>query len=208
PSPTASRADISQWAQVMPVTWIWVVVVLMVVSSIGGTSRSYTPAGYRVCVHLYPGGVPRASGAAKNRVPYVTPSCFDGGMSNDAIITIRQESDRLATALTSADRDQQVPTCPEWTADDLLWHLTEVHEFWSEVLGTGATTEEEVRAIEAAKVPRPEEWEALLERRVAATESLIAQLEARGDEERAWFWFSAQQSVVVTRRMQTHEATI
>ncbi|HLQ81373.1 MAG TPA: maleylpyruvate isomerase N-terminal domain-containing protein [Brachybacterium sp.] len=129
-------------------------------------------------------------------------------MSNDAIITIRQESDRLATALTSADRDQQVPTCPEWTADDLLWHLTEVHEFWSEVLGTGATTEEEVRAIEAAKVPRPEEWEALLERRVAATESLIAQLEARGDEERAWFWFSAQQSVGVTRRMQTHEATI
>src|SRR5699024_2829426 len=114
----------------------------------------------------------------------------------------------LATALTSADRDQQVPTCPEWTADDLLWHLTEVHEFWSEVLGTGATTEEEVRAIEAANVPRPEEWEALLERRVAATESLIARLEARGDEQRSWSWFSAQQSVGDTRSMLTHEANI
>src|SRR5699024_5260793 len=53
-SPTSSRTDISQWPQVMPVTWNWVVVVLMVVSSIGGTSRSYTPAGYRMCVHLYP----------------------------------------------------------------------------------------------------------------------------------------------------------
>ena len=143
-----------------------------------------------------------------NRVPYVTRSCFDGAMSNDAITIIRQESDRLATALTSADRDQQVPTCPEWTADDLLWHLTEVHEFWSEILGTGATTEEEVMAIEAAKAPRPEGRETLLERRAAATESLLAQLEARGDEEQAWFWFSEQQDVGVTRRMQTHEATL
>src|SRR5699024_139821 len=52
-APTSSRTDISQWPQVMPVTWNWVVVVLMVVSSIGGTSRSYTPTGYRMCVHLY-----------------------------------------------------------------------------------------------------------------------------------------------------------
>lgn len=143
-----------------------------------------------------------------NRVSYITRSCFDGAMSNDAITIIRQESDRLATALTSADRDQQVPTCPEWTADDLLWHLTEVHEFWSEILGTGATTEEKVMAIEAAKAPRPEGRETLLERRAAATESLLAQLEARGDEEQAWFWFSEHQSVGITRRMQTHEATI
>src|SRR5699024_12627990 len=100
-------------------------------------------------------------------------------MSNDAIITIRQESDRLATALTSADRDQQVPTCPEGTADDLLWHLTEVHEFWSEVLGTGATTEEEVKAIEAAKVPRPDERGAPLQRRGDATQSRVAHRAAR-----------------------------
>src|SRR5699024_11913377 len=130
----------------------------------------------------YPSGVPRARVAGSNRVSYITRSCFDGAMSNDAITIIRQESDRLATALTSADRDQQVPTCPEWTADDLLWHLTEVHEFWSEILGTGATTEEEVMAIEAAKAPRPEDRDALLERRAAASEARLAHLEARGGE--------------------------
>lgn len=129
-------------------------------------------------------------------------------MSIDAITTIRQEADRLAAALTLTDPGQQVPTCSDWTADDLLWHLTEVHEFWAGILGTGATTEEEVMAIEAAKAERPEGREALLERRAAATDALLAQLEARSDEEPAWFWFSEQQSVGTTRRMQTHEATI
>ncbi|MDN5900843.1 MAG: maleylpyruvate isomerase N-terminal domain-containing protein [Brachybacterium sp.] len=129
-------------------------------------------------------------------------------MDIDAITTIRHEADRLATALTLTDRGQQVPTCPKWTADDLLWHLTEVHEFWAEILATGATTEDEVMAIEAAKTARPEEWQALLERRAAATEALLAQLEAKTDEEPAWFWFSEQQDVGTTRRMQTHEATV
>lgn len=138
----------------------------------------------------------------------VTSACFDGGMSIDAITTIRQESDRSAAALTLTDPDQQVPTCPDWTADDLLWHLTEVHEFWAEILATGATTEDQVVAIEQASTARPEEREALLERRAAATEALLAQLAAHADEEPAWFWFSEQQSVGTTRRMQTHEATI
>lgn len=138
----------------------------------------------------------------------VTPECFDGGMSDDAITTIRHEAERFAAALTRTDPAQQVPTCPEWTADDLLWHLTEVHEFWAQILATGATTEEEVMAIEGAKAPRPEERQALLERREAATEALLAQLEAHADGDPAWFWYSACQGVGITRRMQTHEATI
>lgn len=153
-------------------------------------------------------GIGRKGRAQGRAVSHVTAACFDGPMSTDAITTIRQEADRLASALTAASPDQQVPTCPEWTAEDLLWHLTEVHEFWAEILRTGATTEEEVQAIDAAKAPRPTEQEALQERRAAATESLLAQLEAHDDEEPAWFWFSAQQGVGATRRMQTHEATI
>lgn len=138
----------------------------------------------------------------------VTPRCFDGVMSNDALTTIQQESDRLAAVLAATDPAQRVPTCPDWTAADLLWHLTEVHEFWAAILASRATTEEEVSAIEEAKAPRPTEQEALLERRQAATESLLAQLAVRSDEEVAWFWFSQEQTVGITRRMQTHEATI
>lgn len=138
----------------------------------------------------------------------VTGECFHGGMNIDAITTIRQEAERLASALTTTDPEQRVPTCPDWTADDLLWHLTEVHEFWAAILSTGATTVEEVTAIDERKTDRPEGREALLGRRVAATESLLAQLEARADEEMAWFWFSEHQSVAIVRRMQTHEAII
>lgn len=129
-------------------------------------------------------------------------------MSIDAIAVIRQESERLVSALAAADPDQQVPTCPDWTADDLLWHVAEVHEFWTAILAAGATTEEEVMAIEEAKPPRPDTRDAVLERRNAATAGLIAQLESHADGDPAWFWYSAVQGVGATRRMQIHESTI
>lgn len=129
-------------------------------------------------------------------------------MSIDALAAIRLEADRLAKALASVDPDQKVPTCPEWTAADLLWHQTEVHEFWATILSTRATTDEEMMAIEEAAQPRPEGDKGLPERRAAATEALLAQLAAREDEEPAWFWYSPAQTVDTTRRMQTHEAII
>lgn len=129
-------------------------------------------------------------------------------MSEDALTTIRQESDRAVAALSDADPARPVPTCPDWTADDLLWHIAEVHEFWAGILATGATTQERVQAIEEGKAPRPAEREALLARRATATDALLAQLTARADDEPAWFWYSAFQTVGITRRMQTHEASI
>lgn len=129
-------------------------------------------------------------------------------MSIDATAIIRQESDRLAAALAAADPAQQVPTCPDWTAADLLWHLTEVHEFWAGVLSARVTGEDEAMALEGSAAPRPEDPTAVPERRLAATESLLAALAARADEEPAWFWYSAEQTVGITRRMQMHEATI
>ena len=147
-------------------------------------------------------------GVADIGVPCVTQKCFDGVMTIDAIATIREETERSVAALASTAPDQQVPTCPDWTADDLLWHLAEVHEFWAAILEAGATTQEQVMAIEEGRAERPVEREALLARRSAATEALLAQLAAHADEDPAWFWYSAIQGVGITRRMQTHEATI
>ena len=138
----------------------------------------------------------------------VTGEWFDTGMSIDAIATIGEETERSVAALTAAAPDQRVPTCPDWTADDLLWHLAEVHEFWAAILESGATSEEEVMSIEEGKAERPAEREALLARRAEATDALLAQLAAHEDEDPAWFWYSEVQGVGITRRMQTHEATI
>lgn len=142
------------------------------------------------------------------RVSRVTSRCFDVAMTIDAIATIREETERSVAALSATAPDQRVPTCPDWTADDLLWHLTEVHEFWARILADAVTSQEEVIAIEEGSAERPVEREALLVRRAAATEALLAQLAERGDEDPAWFWYSAVQGVGIIRRMQVHEATI
>ena len=147
----------------------------------------------------------RSDGA---RLPSLGRECFDGEMSIDAVSVIRDEADLLAAALTTTDPEQKVPTCPDWTAADLLWHLTEVHEFWGAILARGVTREEEAQELEDAAAARPERFEELLERRAAATEALLSQLETHEDEEPAWFWYSAEQTVSVIRSMQIHEATI
>lgn len=124
---------------------------------------------------------------------------------------ITEEAERFADALRGPDPSAPVPTCPDWTAVDLLWHLTEVHEFWAGVLGSGALTDADAEAVDAAKAPRPEGPGArnqLVERREQATAALLAQLTTRGGAEACWSWFPADQTVGFTRRMQVHEATV
>src|SRR5699024_7302518 len=99
-------------------------------------SGRHTLEGYPLSSFIPLRGMSRKVECGAKEVSHATPACFDGPMSTDAITTIRQEADRLASALTTVSPDQQVPTCPEWTAEDLLWHLTEVHEFWAEILRT------------------------------------------------------------------------
>lgn len=129
-------------------------------------------------------------------------------MSIDAMTAIREEAGRFAAALVATDAEQKVPTCPEWTAADLLWHATEVPEFWSAVLAQGVTTDEGATGLEESATPRPDDLEELRQRRGAAVDGLLEQLGAHTDEEPAWFWFSERQDVGVIRRMQLHEVTI
>lgn len=125
---------------------------------------------------------------------------------HDAIIAA--ETARFAEALHAVDAAASVPTCPDWTAGDLAWHLTEVHAFWAGVLRSGATTDAEVEAVEAAKPPRPADRAATLALLETETAALLAELAARPDEQPAWFWLETDQTVGATRRMQAYEATM
>lgn len=124
----------------------------------------------------------------------------------DRLAVVRAESDRFAEVLATCASDARVPCCPDWDAHDLLWHLTRVHLFWTSVIASGAVTEADVEALPEPE--RPDSLEGLLAARADATEQLIAQLEAHADDEVAWSWFAADQTVGFTRRMQTYEATI
>jgi len=121
---------------------------------------------------------------------------------------INAETDRFAAALRRTAGDTPVPTCPDWTADDLLWHLTEVHAFWAAILAGGALTDEQVEAVDAAKPARPLDRQATLELLADETAALVAALASRTDDEAAWSWFPSDRTVGFTRRMQVHEATM
>ena len=126
----------------------------------------------------------------------------------DHIEVIRAESRRFAEVLAHAQPDAPCPTCPEWTASDLLWHLVEVQDFWARILETGATTDEQMQAIDDDKPPRPDTIDEMLAPRERATQRLCQQLARLGDGEPRWTWWPADQTVGFTRRMQVCEATM
>lgn len=125
----------------------------------------------------------------------------------DRLAIIEAESQRFSDVLLSVDPGSRCPTCPEWSASDLLWHLTEVHFFWAGILSEMIQSEEGLPAIEESKPERPAEMAAIAALRAQATDGLVRQLASRDDAERCWSWWSADQSVGFTRRMQTYEAT-
>jgi uncharacterized protein (TIGR03083 family) len=126
----------------------------------------------------------------------------------DRIAIIRTEAQRLADVLADTDPEARCPTCPEWSASDLLWHLTTVHFFWAGVLERDPQTESDIASIERSKPARPSATPDLLALREQATTALVEQLGRLDDAEPRWTWWPPDQTVGFTRRMQTYEATM
>ena len=121
---------------------------------------------------------------------------------------LRDESDRFRAALAVADPAAVVPTCPEWNAEDLLWHLTEVQLFWSAIVEGPVLEDSEIEAVESGKPARPAARSALQVLSAAATARLAAALSAAGPAAPAWSWHPADRTAGFTFRRQAHEALI
>lgn len=116
---------------------------------------------------------------------------------------LRLESDRFLHAIRSTDPGQPVPTCPEWTAVDLLWHLAEVQHFWASIVAG--------RLHEPSGADEPERPRTLAETERFFTDShrrLMDALAANGDGVAVWTWYEPDRTVGFVRRRQTHEALI
>ena len=122
--------------------------------------------------------------------------------SLDYLAHLERESARFLVALQAAAPDARVPTCPGWTADDLLWHLAEVQWFWGEIVRTG--TDDPDSYEEPA---RPGDRAGLEEFYRAASGGLLAALAAGEPEDPAWTW-STDRTVGFIRRRQAHEALV
>jgi uncharacterized protein (TIGR03083 family) len=114
------------------------------------------------------------------------------------------DSARFADAIQQAPPQARVPSCPDWDADDLLWHLGLVQYFWTSVVRDKLDGgEAEKRNPERPAGGRPE----LLEFYRQASSALAATLRATSPDTPGWSW-SREQTVGFTYRRQAHEALI
>lgn len=115
---------------------------------------------------------------------------------------IRDESARFRAALNGCRPDARVPSCPEWDAADLLWHVTEVQDFWAWIVRHRPAGPDERTAP-----PRPASYAELLAAAESATARLATALAEADPTEHAWSW-ADEQTVAFTLRRQAHEALI
>ncbi len=126
----------------------------------------------------------------------------------DRIAIVRAEAQRFADVLSKTAPDARCPTCPDWSASDLLWHLTEVHFFWAGVLERTPGPNPTSRPCSRPSPIAPNGTADLLALREQATSALLDQLGRLDDAEPRWSWWAQDQTVGFTRRMQTYEATM
>lgn len=116
---------------------------------------------------------------------------------------LARESALFGHAVDSAAPDARVPTCPDWNADDLLWHLAEVQWFWGTIVREGVDRDG-TRALAPA---RPADRPALMQFFLTASGDLGHALAGADPQAHAWTW-SDDQTVGFIRRRQAHEALI
>ncbi len=114
---------------------------------------------------------------------------------------LRSESARFREVLAGCDPGARVPSCPDWDAADLLWHVATVQRWWAEVLLARPTRPEEVEP------PRPESYDGLLAAFDDWSSELVGALEGADPRDEAWNW-SDDLTVGFILRRQAHEALV
>lgn len=125
----------------------------------------------------------------------------------DYLSAIRRESARFRDVLADCDPGAPVPSCPEWNAADLLWHLTTVQHWWCAMISRRPQTPEEMGYEHPT---RPDRHDALLAAYDDARTAFVAAIEVADPAEPAYSWSfdPADHTVGFTYRRQAHEALI
>lgn len=117
-----------------------------------------------------------------------------------------RETARFREVLVDVPGDARVPTCPDWDAEDLLWHLAEVQDFWAKITAGRLQSHEDVQEIESTR-SRPAgraEVQAFFD---DASRRLHDALRSTPPDTPAWTWWN-EQTVGFSYRRQAHEALI
>lgn len=122
----------------------------------------------------------------------------------DLLTALTAESSRIADVLAHADGTAPVPTCTDWTALDLAWHLTEVQTFWATMV-EGRHAEPVDHDPEAG---RPDDLGACLGMLREASSRLRAALDAAPPDAPVWSWSHRGGTAAWVRRRMAHEALV
>jgi uncharacterized protein (TIGR03083 family) len=118
----------------------------------------------------------------------------------------RWEADRLLAIASRTDLDLVVPTCPDWTVADLLFHVGWVWDRFDKIVAGRLTEKEQIRAIVGAE--RPEDPSTLVDWARGKAEVLSEVLAGLGDDEPVWnFTRAPHVGAWVPRRMH-HETMV
>ena len=117
------------------------------------------------------------------------------------------DSARFRDVLAAAPADARVPTCPDWDADDLLWHLAGVQWFWGEIAERRLTDPADLDAMNAGRRERPADRSGLLDFYDWSSERLHRVLSGLTPETPLWMWADDKSAGYIQRR-QAHEAMV
>lgn len=125
----------------------------------------------------------------------------------DFVAATAAESERFAAAAAEvaelADPSTvMVPSCPDWSVDDLVWHLTEVQHFWASIVEGRPGDPSSV--VAQARPPSA----MLIDRFVATSARLIEAVDGLAPDVGCWSWYQPDQRVGWVQRRQAHEALI
>jgi uncharacterized protein (TIGR03083 family) len=121
----------------------------------------------------------------------------------DYVAHLTGESARFGEAIAAAPPEAPVLSCPDWTADDLLWHLAWVQSWWATIVRDNVTGPE----AKQLEPERPRARPGLLEFYQQASRDLREVLSTVTADTPAWTW-SDNHTVGFIRRKQAHEALI
>ena len=105
------------------------------------------------------------------------------------------ESAAFDEAVSACPLSAPVPSCPEWTVADLVYHLGGVHRFWAAVVAQRLSSPS---GVERPLRPPPEDLVAWAREQASALQAALAGAEPATP---VWTWAAQQDVGFVDRRM-------
>jgi len=116
------------------------------------------------------------------------------------VSAVRRESAALAAAARGS-LAQNVPSCPEWSVSDLLWHLGGVHRHRIWLIAEKRTSPQ------GFELDRPDDSE-IVDWLAEGAEQLARVLEENDPSTPSWTWFPPDQTVGFWQRRMAQETAV